>query len=142
MPDSHAENRHGWLALAKSSLKGALAEARLSNSPFSLVMVGLMGEPPLPGPDSGQHGWIARAQAALVRLFASGSPLRGTIENDLPRLSLGALDRWPADHATPRRFFSALLLVAGAVCVCLVLRATLSVGSLVLPFLIAIMLCA
>src|SRR5580658_6147565 len=142
MPDSHAGNGNGWLALAKSSLKGALAEARLSNSPFSLVMVGLMGEPPLPGPENGQRGWIARTRAALVRLLASGRPFRDTIETSLPGLSLGALDRWPADHATPRRFLSAGLLVAAAACICLALRPALAVGSLVLPFLIAIMLCA
>jgi two-component system, OmpR family, sensor histidine kinase KdpD len=142
MPDSHAGNGHGWLPLAMASLKGALAEARLSNSPFSLVMVGLMGEPPLPGPDNGLRGWIAGTRAALARLFASGRPFRDTIETGLPRLSLGTLDRWPTDHATPRRYFSAVLLVGVAVGICLALRSMLAAGSLVLPFLIVIMLCA
>jgi two-component system sensor histidine kinase KdpD len=54
----------------------------------------------------------------------------------------GVLDPWTGEHATPARFLIATLLVVAATGVSLLLRPYLQAGSLVLPFLVAILLAA
>jgi two-component system, OmpR family, sensor histidine kinase KdpD len=142
MPDTPITQGQRWYALAKSSLTAAFAEPVLSGAPVSLVMVGLMGEPPWFRRDNESRGFVARvwtmALAPLRGRFASGQ--------DVPRgsahLPAGVLDHWTGEHAAPARYFSGALLVAAATCVCLLLQPHLQTGSLVLPYLIAIVLTA
>jgi two-component system sensor histidine kinase KdpD len=58
------------------------------------------------------------------------------------RGSVNALDRWPTNLNRPSRFVSATVLVAMASGTSWLLQPLLQVGSLILPFLIAIMLTA
>jgi two-component system sensor histidine kinase KdpD len=142
MPDTHIPTEHGWLALAKSTMKDALAEARLSGSAFSLVMVGLMGEPPGAGPDEGNHGWLARARAS-ARVFSRGHhAMPGQSQGNWSRLSSGAADRWRDQQKPPGRYLNAVVLVVVAAGVSWLLHPYLAIGSLILPFLITIMLTA
>jgi two-component system, OmpR family, sensor histidine kinase KdpD len=97
-------------------------------------MVGLMGAPPWFRPDDEHGGLLARLGAKVL------APFRG--RHALTWFSLGAFDRWPANLKTPRRYFSATVLVTVAVGVSWLLQPFLVVGSLVLPFLITIMLTA
>lgn len=152
MPDTHVPTgsvaaRHvspgqNWLAAAKSSLKGAFAEVRLSQSPLLLVMVGLVGEPPGFGSDNGSHGWFARAHAVFLALKRGRGEASARPATNWTRRSVNHLDRWPANQKRPSRFVSAVALVGLAGVVSWLLHPILQVGSLILPFLIAIMLAA
>jgi two-component system, OmpR family, sensor histidine kinase KdpD len=142
MSDTPVAQARWWYALAKSSLTSAFAELDLSGTPVSLVMVGLMGEPPWFRRDGDQRGFVARLRA-MTRM-----PLRvrsAAVPNP-PRMpghrAQGVLDPWTGEHATPARFLIATLLVVAATGVSLLLRPYLQVGSLVLPFLVAILLAA
>jgi two-component system sensor histidine kinase KdpD len=159
MPDTHVPSGQGWLALAKSSLKGAFADRRPIDERPSLVMVGLMGTPPWFRPDDGHGGWFAKFRILALIPFggetadgrknggrahggprAAGSGAAGHARR--ARLPAGLLDLWAEETAAPRRYGSATALVALAAGVCWLLQPYLLVGSLVLPFLIAIMLTA
>jgi two-component system sensor histidine kinase KdpD len=174
MPDTHVPSGQGWLALAKSSLKGAFADRRPIDERPSLVMVGLMGTPPWFRPDDGHGGWFAKFRILALIPFggeaadarknggrAHGGPTNGGPATGGPaqggpraagsgaaghvrraRLPAGLLDLWAEETAAPRRYGSATALVALAAGVCWLLQPYLLVGSLVLPFLIAIMLTA
>jgi two-component system, OmpR family, sensor histidine kinase KdpD len=142
MPDLPVRQGRRWYALAKSSLTAAFAEPDLSGMPVSLVMVGLMGEPPWFRRDGEPRGFIARLRV-LARMAPHRRPVSaGTTPRPSPYLAHGVLDRWAGEHATPARFLIATLLVGAATGVCLLLRPHLQVGSLVLPFLVAILLAA
>ena len=142
MPDVRTGHGHGRLTIAKSSGNGPLADGTPCGSTLSLVMVGLMGEPPWFRHDIGEPGWLAKARTAVLR------PLRGrpgSREDNLGSWTHrppNALDRMPNDQATARRYLGPALLVAAATGVCLLLQPFLLVGSLALPFLIAILLAA
>ena len=142
MPDTPVPQARGWYALAKSSLTTAFAEPELSGTPVSLVMVGLMGEPPWFRRENGSRGFVANVRAMAMAPFLGRSRSRADVPRGLARLSLGVLDRWTGEHATPARYFSGALLVAIATGACLVLQPYLQTGSLVLPYLIAIVLTA
>src|SRR5580658_2687048 len=139
MPDSHLAPGPGPGALAsgtiaKSRARGAVARTRSSDSRFSLVMVGLMGAPPWFRPNDERGGLLARSRG---RVFA---PFIG--RRALSWFPFGAITQWPANPKAPGRYVSATVLVAAAGGVSWLLQPFLSVGSLVLPFLIAIMLTA
>jgi len=138
MPDTHVISGHGWRALAMSSLKDRTPDPGPSGAPLSLVKVKLIGEPPWFGPKkTNRRRDSARASVhALYRDDRRRPPRRWY------SFPFGPLDHWPAGGPSTERYISAVLLVAAAAGVSLLLRQFLVVGSLVLPFLIAILLTA
>jgi len=141
MPDTHVTPECRPHALAKFSLKGPFAYSGHARSALSLLMVGLMGETPWLKYNNMGLGWFAKARAAIVRLFRDGHGSRWQFPRDGAFYRPTKLDRWPAD-LKPRWYVSTVLLVAVAAVVCLLLQPYLAPGSLVLPFLIAILLVA
>jgi two-component system sensor histidine kinase KdpD len=104
-------------------------------------MVGLMGEPFWFRHDMTGRGWLARTKAMIFAPFQRLRRRRPNSGDMVPRTSR-ALDRWTASRSTSWRYFNAVLVVAVAIGVCWMLRPFLQVGSLVLPFLIAVLLTA
>ena len=101
-----------------------------------------MGTPPWFRPEAGQGGWIAKFRSLTPFGRPEGSGQDGVRAPRWPRMPAGVLDLWADEKPAPRRYFSAAMLVAVAAGSCWVLQPYLLVGSLVLPFLIAIMLTA
>jgi two-component system, OmpR family, sensor histidine kinase KdpD len=141
MPDTHVAPECRPQGLAKFSVIGASARSGLAGSALSLVMVGVVGETPWLKHDNVPRGWLAKARAVILMLFRdkhrprrqSGSDT-GFYRSAKPyRWSIGLKLWW---------YGSTVLLVALAAVVCVLLRPYLAPGSLVLPFLIAILLIA
>jgi two-component system sensor histidine kinase KdpD len=123
-------------------MKDAVADIRVFRSPFSLVMVGLMGEPPGFGFDDGKRGWFARVRGTVLLLFLGSYGMRRRSLSRWSRLSVGAQERWRDQQKTPGRYLNAIVLVVVAAGISWLLRPYLVAGSLILPFLIAIMVTA
>jgi two-component system, OmpR family, sensor histidine kinase KdpD len=109
-------------------------------------MVGVVGEAPWLKHDNGHRGWVhlgwlAKARAAIVALFRDKPRSRRQSESDSAFYRPTKPHRW----VTGLKLWwygNTVLLVALAAVVCLLLRPYLAPGSLVLPFLIAILLIA
>jgi len=93
-----------------------------------------MGVPPWFRPQDGRGGLLARLRGVVIAPFGG--------RHALTWFPLGAISHWPANPKAPGRYVSATVLVAVAGGVSWLLQPYLAVGSLVLPFLIAIMLTA
>jgi two-component system sensor histidine kinase KdpD len=138
MADTHVAPRPGWRAFATSSLEGRNPNPGPSSAPLPLVKVGLSGEPPWFGPKNMNRRWDA-ARAAFRGLYRHD---RRRTQHRWFSLPFGPLHHWPAGRSATGRYISAALLVAIAAGVSFLLQHFLVVGSLVLPFLIAILLIA
>jgi two-component system, OmpR family, sensor histidine kinase KdpD len=141
MPDTHVAPERRPDALAKFSVLGASARGGLARSALSLMMVGVVGEAPWFKYDNVCRGWLAKARAAVATLFRDGHWSRRQSGGDSALYRPTMPNHWPTD-VKPRWYVSTVLLVAVAAVVCLLLQPYLAPGSLVLPFLIAILLIA
>jgi two-component system, OmpR family, sensor histidine kinase KdpD len=101
-----------------------------------------MGKPPRFRNDSREPAWLAKARAAVLRPFRHRLLSRADSLGHRIRQQSNPSRRWPYSHRGPGRYFVPALLVAAATAVCLLLQPVLLVGSLVLPYLIAILLAA
>lgn len=138
MPDTQVIPTRGWRALATPSLEGRTPAPGPSGARLSLVKVGLIGEPAWFGPRQTNRRWDS-AHAAVHALYHVARRRAPRRWHTFP---FGPLDHWPSGRPAPERYISAVLLVAVAAGVSFLLRQFLVVGSLVLPFLIAILLTA
>ena len=101
-----------------------------------------MGTPPWFRPEAKRGGWIAKFRSLTPFGRHKGDGPNSLRASRWARLPVGVLDLRAEEKPGPRRYFSAAMLVALAAGICWMLRPYLLVGSLVLPFLIAIMLTA
>jgi two-component system sensor histidine kinase KdpD len=142
MPDTHLENREGWLALAKSSLTDALYAAKPLDSRMALVVLGLMGGSSETGPGMGRRRRFGRTRVVANALRDRWHGPRDDARLRIQRGPLFGLEQRPAAAITPGGLFSAFFLVVLAAGVGELSRPFMIAGSLSLPFLIAILLTA